>query len=65
MYVRKKTFTDTQTGKYVVRAEGLQRAKKLPCAQRPIKLAKFENIVFKVRRYLQKGIIAYAEAQRG
>ena len=33
----------TQTGEYVVRAEDLPRASKLPCAQRPIKRAEFEK----------------------
>ena len=32
-----------QTRKYVVRAEDLPRASKLPCAQRTIKRAEFEN----------------------
>ena len=32
-----------QTGKYVVRAEDLQRARKQTCAQRPIKRAEFEK----------------------
>ena len=32
----------SQTGKYAVRTEDLQRARKLPCAQRPMKHAEFE-----------------------
>ena len=32
-----------QTGKYVVHAEDLQRARELPCAQRPMKRAEFEK----------------------
>ena len=48
-----------QTGKYVVRAEDLPRANNLPCAQRPIKHAKFEKYTFQARRYLQRGTITY------
>ena len=33
----------SQTGKYVVRAEDLPRASKLPCAQRPLTRAEFEK----------------------
>ena len=36
-----------QTGKYVVRAEDLPRASKLPCPQRPIMRAEFEKIYLK------------------
>ena len=32
-----------QTGKYVVRAEDLPRASKLPCAQEPMTRAEFEK----------------------
>ena len=52
-----------QTGKYVVRAEDLQRAEELPCTQRPIKRAEFEKYSCQARRRLQKGIIAYVEAR--
>ena len=56
---------NAQTGKHVVRAEDLQRAKNFPCAQRPIKRAKFEKYTCQAFRYLQKGTITYAEALRG
>ena len=36
-----------QTGKYVVHAEDLPRASKLPCSQRPIKRVEFESILEK------------------
>ena len=35
----------SQTGKYVVRAEDLPRASKLPCTQRLIKRAEFEKYI--------------------
>ena len=54
-----------QTGKYIVRAEDLPRANILPCAQRPVKRAKFEKYTYQVYKYLQKGTITYAEALRG
>ena len=44
----------SQTGKYVVRAEDLQRANNLPCAQRPIKRAKFGKYTCQAFRHLQK-----------
>ena len=49
----------TQTGKYVVRAEDLPRARKLSCAQRPMKRAEFEKYI------LEKYPISYGEAMRG
>ena len=39
--------TYLQTGVYVVRAEDLPHASKLPCAQRPIKRAEFEKTCLK------------------
>ena len=41
-------MSTAQTGKYVVRAEDLPHADKLPCAQQPIKRAKFENMYAKI-----------------
>ena len=41
-----------------MRAEDLSRTNKLPCAQRPIKRAEFENM-------LQKYVISYGEAMQG
>ena len=43
-----------QTGKYVVCAEDLPRANKLPCAQRPIKRAKFEEYCCQVNGTYKK-----------
>ena len=37
------SFIWNQTGKFVVRAEDLPRAGKLPCAQPPIRRAEFEK----------------------
>ena len=37
------TLTTDQTGKYVARAEDLPRASQLPCVQRLIKRAEFEQ----------------------
>ena len=37
-----------QTGKYVVRAEDLPRASKLPCAQRPVKRTKYGKYAGKI-----------------
>ena len=51
-----------QAKKYVLRAEDLPRTNKLPCAQRPIKRAKFEKYTGQARRFLQKGTITYGEA---
>ena len=45
-------------GKYLVRAEDLQRARKLLCAQRPMKRAKFE-------KYASKYPISCGEAMAG
>ena len=56
---------NSQTGKYVVRAEGLQGANNLSRAQRPIKRAKLEKYTCQAFRHLQKGTITYAEALRG
>ena len=47
-----------QTGKCVVLAEDLQRARKLACAQRPMKRAEFE-------KYTWKYPISYGEAMAG
>ena len=47
-----------QTGKYIVRAEDIQRARKLSCAQRPMKRAEFE-------KYTRKYPISYGEAMAG
>ena len=47
-----------QTGKYVVRAEDLQCARKLPYAQRPVKHAEIE-------KYTGKYPNSYGEAMEG
>ena len=44
-----------QAGKYVVRAENLHRARKLPCTQRPIKQAEFEKYTWKMFHFLWGG----------
>ena len=49
---------ESQTGKYVVCAEDLQRARKLPCAQRLMKRAEFE-------KYTWEYPILYGEAMTG
>ena len=64
-YQSSEVTRKVQTGKYVVRAEDLPRANNLPCAQRPIKRAKFDKYTCQAHRYLQKGTITYAEALRG
>ena len=44
-----------QTGKYVVRAEDLPRASKLPLPQQPIKCAEFEKYNLKVNHFIWGG----------
>ena len=45
-----------QTGKYVVRAEDLQRASTLPCAQRPTKREKVGKYSGKIYNYVSEGV---------
>ena len=44
-----------QTGKYVVRAEDLPGASKLPFAQHPIKRSEFENYARKIDHFVREG----------
>ena len=55
---RNHPWVGSQSGKYVVRAEDLQRARKLLCAQRPMKHTEFE-------KYTSKYPISYGEAMAG
>ena len=47
----------SQTGKYVLRAEDLPRANILPCAQRPIKRAKFVKYIVKCADTYKKEVL--------